>query len=520
MDIDKKTVQDLNGYKFFIPSYQRGYRWTTVEVEALLNDIEEFSHESDQSKKYCLQPLIVQKREDGSYEVVDGQQRLTTILIFMRIVESKTEDKAYNIQFETRGDSQKFLDSLSSYNGEIDKSNIDYFHITTAYNTISNWLKKGKNYFNTLTAMYNTITERVFFIWYELPRDSKTIDTYTKVNMGKIPLTDAELIKALLMDRSHFKNDENYVYKKKLEISVEWDRIEQGLQNESLWCFLNEPKTSGTRIDLIFNLLKEKYRGDFVVDEGQSYSTFLIFDNALKNYDSDKEKFVYKLWGDVKAIYSAFCNWYADLNKYHIIGYLISTGISIKEIFKLVGGKRKSEAIKLLIAKTHDGLKLKNFDLKQLNYDDNKTKIRNILLLFNIATLVCKGEKQYRFPFEIFKAKDNPWDIEHIHATADDTDEPDDLLGNLTLLSAKINRSYKAEGFPVKRGIILENDAKGIFIPICTKNVFLKAYTKNPTDLTIWDDSDKSDYVNAIDDTLKKFWNGEIDGGESYNEKN
>ena len=81
--IKTKTVGELKDYSFFVPSYQRGYRWTKNEVEALLNDIYEFSTEGNQ--KYCLQPLIVKRKEDGSYEVVDGQQRLTTIYIFMKI---------------------------------------------------------------------------------------------------------------------------------------------------------------------------------------------------------------------------------------------------------------------------------------------------------------------------------------------------------------------------------------------------------------------------------------------------
>ena len=126
--------------------------------------------------------------------------------------------------------------------------------------------------------------------------------------------------------------------------------------------------------------------------------------------------------------------------------------------------------------------------------------------LVNIATLVCKNEKQYRFPFDLFKLE--KWDIEHIHATADGTGEPDDSIGNLTLLTAKINRSYQDETFSEKRKTILERDRKGMFIPICTKNVFTKQYSDTILNMDKWEQDDKTNYVKAMWSVLKDFWEG------------
>ena len=69
---DSKSVNELLGMKFFIPSYQRGYRWQRVNVLDLLNDLCEFLHNDKAS--YSLQPLVVydSKKEDA-YHVVDGQ---------------------------------------------------------------------------------------------------------------------------------------------------------------------------------------------------------------------------------------------------------------------------------------------------------------------------------------------------------------------------------------------------------------------------------------------------------------
>ena len=84
--LELKTINELNQFCFFIPSYQRGYKWTNKEVEDLLNDIDEFKpkqiDDSDDKTWYCLQPIVVKKRE-SDFEVIDGQQRLTTIFLIL-----------------------------------------------------------------------------------------------------------------------------------------------------------------------------------------------------------------------------------------------------------------------------------------------------------------------------------------------------------------------------------------------------------------------------------------------------
>ena len=96
--IELKSVSELLGMKFFIPSYQRGYRWTEQQVNDLLNDVNGFKPTKDElgfESWYCLQPLVVARMKENDprldneneddkkdwYEVIDGQQRLTTIFI-------------------------------------------------------------------------------------------------------------------------------------------------------------------------------------------------------------------------------------------------------------------------------------------------------------------------------------------------------------------------------------------------------------------------------------------------------
>ena len=113
--IELKPVESLLERNFFIPSYQRGYKWTGQQVKDLLNDIYEFASIPNKTAEefYCLQPLVVKKCDVNTiavnelnskfdnniwYEVIDGQQRLTTIRIllnYLRRVHLKDDELSY-----------------------------------------------------------------------------------------------------------------------------------------------------------------------------------------------------------------------------------------------------------------------------------------------------------------------------------------------------------------------------------------------------------------------------------------
>ena len=109
--IDLKSVKELLGMHFFIPSYQRGYRWTKQQVLDLLNDIKGFAEKKkDEYEFYCVQPLVVKlmdnkEKEQNNlntnedwYEVIDGQQRLTTIYLILELLSLPTD--LYELKFQ------------------------------------------------------------------------------------------------------------------------------------------------------------------------------------------------------------------------------------------------------------------------------------------------------------------------------------------------------------------------------------------------------------------------------------
>ena len=185
----------------------------------------------------------------------------------------------------------------------------------------------------------------------------------------------------------------------------------------------------------------------------------------------------------------------------------------IKEYIKATYQKNKSDIREFFIKEIKNNLNINNNDdieeISEYAYDfeSDKVKIRKLLLLFNIATLILRSEKQYRFSFEIYKK--NSWDIEHIHATNDSSAEADNFIQNLTLLDSGTNRAYKDKPFNEKRAIIIEKEKYGQFIPLCTKNVFLKQYTENVKDMKDWNEDDKQCYVSEIKSIIKEFLLGD-----------
>lgn len=199
--IDPVAIKELICLDFYIPSYQRGYRWTTQQIKELLEDIEYFCGKGAKGI-YCIQPLVV-KGHGAYWDVIDGQQRLTTINIIL----SCLNQEKYKLQYQTRPQSQIFLSCILNRTEEEAKENIDFYHMIKARNFILRW-KQDKNdeYIKNFTEV---LLNKVKFIWYDTDTQDP-IEVFTRLNIDKIPLTSAELIKAILLNRSNFQSVENY----------------------------------------------------------------------------------------------------------------------------------------------------------------------------------------------------------------------------------------------------------------------------------------------------------------------
>lgn len=519
-EITLKSVRDLMDKNFLIPSYQRGYRWSDQQVTDLLKDIYDFTKKRHNSKEfYCLQPVVVKKMtaqdltkhklEGEWYEVIDGQQRLTTIKIILRYLvldylSGKSLKQEYgkdefNLKYETRKESEHFFAELN-LNTQIVDSNIDYYHITNALSVVRNWFKQQEKPRSAKEKILHTFVYdeddrdnpdgTVQIIWYETQEKSPTT-VFKRLNSGKIPLTNAELIKALFLNSSNFSdNGENAekanflksrIYLRQLEIANAWDRIEYTLHDDTFWLFLHSDSYSNpTRIDFIFDLIKEndylniketcfnndteKYAKELGTD---SYQAFRYFERFLATSDlKAKEKRLDECWGLIKSIFNVFAEWYNDIELYHYIGYLICfDSNAVSSIYKEWMEKETRDAfLKELKRRIKEKIKKCENLNQQYSYNaeedgrsnPNKTVARPILLLHNIQTVINQNKDfenksdyglgfYYKFPFHLYKKES--WNIEHIFPETENSleNEEEQREWLQSVYNSKIENNFKDE---------------------------------------------------------------------------
>ncbi|MEK6623461.1 MAG: DUF262 domain-containing protein [Bdellovibrionota bacterium] len=332
-ELSLKPISALLSENFFIPGYQRGYRWTRRQVEDLLQDIREFQRDSELKGKevfYCLQPVVVRETSNkNEWELIDGQQRLTTIyliLLYLKDILVLLGKTPYSLRYETREDSGVFLKAIDFTRKD---DNIDYFHICDAYDAIREWFESqdGAYRINFLQTLINddTTGKNVKVIWYNVRENIDPVDVFTRLNIGKIPLTDAELVKAIFLRSKNFK--ENEITLQQLKIAQEWDSIEKSLQADEFWYFINNENKYDNRIQYVLELMADE-RGHALDAKDDHYYTFIAFNRLVNTLDGNFEI----EWKRIKNCFMTLEEWYKDRYFYHLIGFLINQNTSILDL--------------------------------------------------------------------------------------------------------------------------------------------------------------------------------------------
>ena len=577
--------------------------------------------------------------------MIDGQQRLTTIYLiysYYWVIQSAymRDDLPFELSYNNKPRLEEciktFTEKEYARSEQVEcempdfENDIDCHYVLEAYKCICDYfqkLLKDPNTRNELNDMKKIFDTYMKIIWYELTDCdvSTEVAVFSKINMGKIALTNAELIKALLLKKDG--NDSDVLVSTQMNIAVKWDEIEAQLSEEDFWSFLVNEKSLdsayATRIDFIFHVMARELNDGILSNANKKYpneESYTISENANKekfsfyvfsNYirllqkhpdenTEDDQNYIERIWDGVCEYYRMFKDWYKHILWYHMIGFLVvsSNQKYIDQILELSRLYREGSAESGEGHKDHFENGLRNRISKEvfrgkiptiaecrdfiteLDYqvDKNKKDIRNILLLYNIAYLeAC--EENGRFPFEKYKDEIVSWDIEHINAVSDTrpdddrrdsednnrlqwlrkaveipeidrimttdgqsvqdlmttiidnkyylskyqpntrdfiqvyeavinyfggTGEPDNSVGNLTLLDGGTNRSYKNDVFPLKRKTILKRTMSDVFIPLCTRKVFMKGFAESG-DLLRWHDVDKKAYVDEIISCICKY---------------
>lgn len=632
-----KTIADLTNehIRFYIDSYQRGYRWTDEQVKELLLDIFEFSqkHSSDDGLFYCLQPIIVTYTPElDAWKVIDGQQRLTTLYLLIAYLKGilPVNPSPYEIAYNKKDELTECLQNISehaknrSWNNKVYESlnkkygnDIDCYYVIEAYNAIDVNLSRLRpdidaNQMKNFMDLNTSVFAKTKVIWYDLKANSIEDETssFRKVNMGKIPLTNAELIKALLLredtdDKENLKN-----YKKNL--AVFWDGIEQQLSDDRFWCFLTNASKDEypNRIDFVFDVISEIINEEWKTNEdpdddifivnrliNKTYFSFHVFYRYIEQIGDDS--YVQVIWNEVEEYFRMFKDWYQNKQWYHVIGYLIcasnekylETVCSISKLYRGHKEGKKSSFVTALTQKISSTLQrdgkryvpitteddLRSYISTDFTYTQKAKEVERILLLYNIASTDSIKNEYSRFPFYAYKSEIQ-WSIEHINpqredkpkneierlewlnklyesveeivpsfnsSTADveqlknniieakkriddnlpveadafstlyervvdildDDQGTDHTIRNLVLLDQGTNACFSNSIFPVKRRLLIDAyKSSDVFIPICTRNVFFKAFPESK-ELLRWSQNDKDDYFSSIVETIAKYLN-------------
>lgn len=484
----------LDGRYFYIPAYQRGYRWTEKQVGDLLRDLLCFANDSKSDEDfYCLQPIIAcpiteEKKlkelfksvydknllEKGVWEIIDGQQRLTTIFLLYKYLIAKKgwnaetlkeeEDgkELYHIFYATREDSATFLESLNLdivKDGDDFKSNIDFYHMASAFKLIDSWIKnEGKeinqryklggsletvrsSFFALLNGMRDTKSGSVQVLWYELSenRSQSSIKEFQKINTGKIRLTDAELIKGLFLLNRNFEQSSKYI--RQSTLAIEWEFIENTLHANNFWYFLQKKGTDmPNRIDLLFSLIYKIHKiKDFeeerfsdilkeadndILDTRKSV-IFRYYCNMFEGKQGEELQIaVAEAWKEVMTLFRTLDDWFYTPATYNYIGLLSQCGEDITRLIYYYDHMPENATQEDFIDYLKDRIK---FYLRSIKRDEEgkivtsykeRKNIYRILLTLNIHLLNVQNSKLksesdiYKFPFDVLNAQD--WDIEHI----------------------------------------------------------------------------------------------------------
>jgi hypothetical protein len=550
--LEPKAVGDVIGH-FYVPAYQRGYRWGLDEVKRLLDDIRQ-----SEGSAYYLQPVVVKPMEDGRWELVDGQQRFTTLYLifqFMKDQGLQSQGANFTLEYQTRPGSQQFLESPTEDGRE---TNIDFYHIYGAFEQIKRWFDAFEHR-KQLEAnkLYEALFERVKVIWYEASPDLNSVELFTRLNVGRIPLTDAELVKALVLARSAARPGQS---DKSEQIAAQWDAFERELRAPELWSFVTARyEAEATHIGLLLDTLADRLG---TLPTSRQRPRYFTFETLRPRIEADPQAF----WDEIVALHSLVVGWYEDRDIFHKVGYLIALGDTFGALESNARSLTKAALHEMLDERIRSVLQLDAAGIANLEYGQSR-KCTEVLLLMNVETVRKRTNTFERYSFNAHAR--GAWSLEHIHAQNAGEMKRDEkvwaewlrlqkkalanlpgvdatliaeidevlaaiddervrnagplfdavkpkaeaalsersssevesihLLSNLALLDSGINSALSNSAFEVKREVIIQRDIDGAYIPACTRNVFLKYYTDSDSQqFHFWGTADRTAYLGAM----------------------
>lgn len=335
----------LYGKKYAIPPYQRGYKWEPKDIERLLQDINDFIPNDELDLFYCLQNITLVENGDA-YNVVDGQQRLTTLTVILsyfgeyNLINGKL---SYNVREETEKflckyifkesnirDIESWEDFLQATSAENDYDFQDIFYLFWAYKTVQKWFKDR---LQVEGVMKDKILNHLKLI-VNLPKNIDEQELFENLNGKRVPLDGADLIRALIITRVAKTEVGELDDTTKQNVLVNERRVKIGLMLDAInlwWTDANKQDyfRQFTKEAKISDTSSVKFE-DKIYPINNLYKLYcLVYNKGILNMDffekkSTEEGFLL----DLQVLQRTMENWYNDSQLYH---HILFTSIHASE---------------------------------------------------------------------------------------------------------------------------------------------------------------------------------------------
>lgn len=394
-----------------IPVYQRGYKWKAAQVKKLLVDINNFQPEGN--KFYCLQNItIIPSKTNPTFNVVDGQQRLTTLVVILSYLGKKELVKG-KVRFpknSIREETNRFLNEIITHNSEKiidtnweifkdenpDFDHQDIYYLFSAHQAINDWFIS----LNIDKVSYvQKLLNNVRIIVNNISEDSKEEKIFGNLNSKKIPLDGADLVRAILITR--VANEEGKreadiknivrVNERRVRIGWELDEINnwwsKKVVNDYFKRFISIKSDEISEGNKLFK--EEKYPINlllllFAEKTGKEKLTLEFIEERNNN--------ALELYKQLIKLHTTLKDWFSDRDIYHYLGYLFAQRkIKFKEVWDFwISHSETRQGFKLYLKSKIKEIVLKNDVSSKINnnsinwYENEQSSLTKILILLDV----------------------------------------------------------------------------------------------------------------------------------------
>lgn len=561
-DIFSKCLAEHKVDGYYIGPYQRGYKWKSKtihdQVPVLLSDLYDAFLKSKQKQgtaEYYLQYITVKRTPKNggfTFEVIDGQQRLTTITLLFSILEKYFEEEnlaksnsRYLLEYARYSGTENNIFDLifglaDDANTDIEKvEQQDIFYLYHALITIRSFFnllnKLKKEHFKDFLIF---VKNDVKIILNKEDEFTSAEEVFSSLNANKVPLTNAYLIKGLLLTKAsrittidgqkkHFKE----ILDARSLMARTWDEMHSWFSRPdvSKYYFGNENAGMEAALGLIEHKQNEE-QGNFISSFRESLEkSSNKFDNQYELFNQFHERTItnfdaIEYLNKIKHLYKRLRNWYEDNNWYNLIGFYLHTDGSIKSIISKSQNELKRTLNshinkQITYSVKENGIQTEK-DISLLRYDNNPRKrIHKILLALSVFPEGVDRANESKYRFDFYNYANEGWSLEHIfpqNPDQEDIDYTEDkewvieqckrsnrqdiitkintgevlssqelsfiydsfpdvhILGNMALLSSSVNSALSNGLFNTKRKILIKKINNGSFVPKHTIDVFSK----------------------------------------------